>query len=770
MWDRRVLVVHPPVSIARDFIDYPYFADLGAVQLAAVLREHGPVQLVDAHALPGSTLRWRDDDRAAIGATPAEVLEQVGDAPGAIVVALTPFHRPPRREELLGEVLRGLRARHPDVPILLADCYQSGQHYVDAEGSAVLGAYPEVDAWVKYESEATVPELLAGWFERGERPTGVHRGRTPDLDTMPFPAWGLVDLEAYERFQARFVEGLGRGRWAFPIDGRTLPLVTTRGCPFRCIHCSSNPEVAPGEPKTQRRVRPDRLRAYLRELVERHGATRLEALDELINVNERHFDTFLDEVEALDVRFDVPNGMRADYLEPRHLAAMRGRVETVSVSAESGAQDVVSAVVNKRLELDRIVAAARNARAAGVSLMIHYMIGLPGETAEQINATLELALELWERHGAWPAVQFATPLPGTELARQVEARRGTRLPVVSDWGPYFQKAASVSAAAVATEDLERFMASFEARLAAGLGPRRLNLAVTHACNNNCGFCALGPTSGSDRRRDDLLARIEEGRRRGAESLWLDGGEPTLHPQLIGAVRAARRLGYREIGVFTNGRRLGYEAYTHALLDAGLSRLTISLHAGTPEVHDRLVGVNGAHSQALAGIRQVRRLARPDLDFAVRMTITAANAEQQLRLAELVAGEGVQRLELGYVVPSGPGSAMRAPDLDVATRATAEVLRTWSERLEVLVLDLPPCLLPGFEEHVAVDVGRMIGRAMDAPLDAIDWSAWRSGRRRRAPECTSCPRATSCGGFVTLDEASPPWLVVPARLRTSMTPG
>ena len=53
----RVSVVFPPLRVSRDFIDYPYFADLGAVQAAAVLREAGhEVTLVDALAQPTSTL------------------------------------------------------------------------------------------------------------------------------------------------------------------------------------------------------------------------------------------------------------------------------------------------------------------------------------------------------------------------------------------------------------------------------------------------------------------------------------------------------------------------------------------------------------------------------------------------------------------------------------------------------------------------------------------------------------------------------------------
>ena len=48
----------------------------------------------------------------------------------------------------------------------------------------------------------------------------VHKGASPRLDDLPFPAWDLVDLALRDRFSGRVVQHLGRGRWAFPIDGR----------------------------------------------------------------------------------------------------------------------------------------------------------------------------------------------------------------------------------------------------------------------------------------------------------------------------------------------------------------------------------------------------------------------------------------------------------------------------------------------------------------------------------------------------------------------
>src|SRR5262249_58751384 len=124
-------------------------------------------------------------------------------------------------------------------------------------------------------------------------------------------------------------------------------------------------------------------------------------LDELVTVRERHFDAVVELLGKHDLAFEVPNGMRADYLLPKHLSAMKGRVTTLSVSAESGVQRVVDEVVDKKLDLGAIEKAAAAAAAAGLPMLVHFMIGLPGETAREINGTLDFALRLHEETGAW---------------------------------------------------------------------------------------------------------------------------------------------------------------------------------------------------------------------------------------------------------------------------------------------------------------------------------------------------------------------------------
>jgi MoaA/NifB/PqqE/SkfB family radical SAM enzyme len=754
------VVVHPPLSVARDFIDYPYFSDLGAVQLGAVLDAQEPTAVVDAFALPGATLSWRPDGRARLGVEPKAVVEAVEQRarPDFIVVALTPFHRPPGRDDLLGETLARLRERFPAAAIVLADAYQSGQHYVEAPAAAVLASYPEADAWVQYEAEVTVPALLAALRAGGQRPRGHHRGQRPDsLEALPRPAWDRMDLAALDRFRAAVVERLGRSAWAFPIDGRTLPLVTSRGCPFTCVHCSSNPDRLPGEPKTQRRLPAARLREQLEHL-RALGATRVHVLDELVNVSERHFDALLEAVAALDLRLELPNGMRADYLRPHHLAAMKGRVTTVSVSAESGSPRVVRDVVRKQLDLQAIVDAARHAHEAGVPLLVHYMIGLPGETAEEVNETLAFALDLHDRYGAWPAVQYATPLPGTALAA------GRRLPVVDDWGPRFQAAptateADQGAPTLPPALLERFMTTFRRRLAASQGPEKLVMNVTYVCNNHCTFCAVGTRTQIDGHPTRLREQLARYRARGVTMVDFDGGEPTLNPELVDLVRHARRLGYTRVNVTTNGRRCAYEGYAAALVNSGLTTLLFSVHGADARTHAQQVGVAEAFEQTLEGIRHCVRLSPRGVELGVNITLTKGNVAQLRAVGELAWGLGLRWMNVQFLTPFGRATRHVAPDTADAATRTCALIEAFRGRMKIQVINLPYCFMPGYEDHLEGDLGKLARHMAFVNNETVNLAAYLAERRTPKPVCKPCPHACFCGGFYELDDVpEPPWLV------------
>ncbi len=736
-----MLVLSPPTTIARDFIDYPYFADLGAVQLAAVLRARlGDVSLIDAFALESSTLHFRRDGRGHLGASVDEVLTRVEaiEPPEAVVVTVTPFHRPPHRDDVLAAVLRGVRSVHPAARIVLADAYQSGQHYVET-GDALLASYPEARAWLKYEAEASILDALEA--------DGVLRGATPDLDALPPPAWDLVDLDAHDRFRARVIAKAGRPSWHFPIDGRTLPMVTSRGCPFRCAHCSSNPGRAEGEPKTQRRMSAGTLAAHLGALVAR-GATRVAFLDELINVRASHFDEVLGLVERHDLAFEVPNGYRADYLTRAHLARMRGRVTTVSVSAESGSQRVLDEVVDKQLDLADIARVAKDAGELGVPLLVHFMIGLPGETDAEINQTLAFALELFDRHGTEPAVQYATPLPGTRLAAD------RSLPVVEDWGPRFQQVPSHDA-----ERLAKFRWTFEQRLAASRGPEKLIMNVTYVCNNHCTFCAVGTRTQIDGHPPRQREHLDRYRAMGVTMVDFDGGEPTLNPELVPLIRHARAIGYERVNVTTNGRRCAYDDYAEALVTSGLTTLLFSVHGPNARVHAQQVGVAEAFDQTVAGIRNASRH-RPDgVELGMNVTLTKGNHEHVEAMTELAWDLGLRWINLQFLTPFGRATSWVAPDTQAAADRVMRVIDRHGDRMKIQVINLPFCFMPGYERFMMGDLAKLSRHMVFVNNETVNLAEYLAERRTRKPVCEGCPHACFCGGFYELDDVpEPPWLI------------
>jgi len=762
----RASVIFPPLRVSRDFIDYPYFADLGAVQAAAVLRAGGhEVTLVDALAMSGSTLEALGGDQVRLGAPVGAVVERL---PGADVqvVAFTPFHRPPGRDPLLGELLTAAAARGP---VLLADLYQSGQHYVETPAEAILTSYPEAAGLLKYEAE----EHLAGACARvaaGERGLALRGGETRDLDGLPLPAWDLVDFEAYFAFHRRVVAGLGRSSWAFPIGEASAPLVTSRGCPFRCVHCSSNPGRAAGAPKTQRRHGAAYLGALLDDLAAR-GVRRVHVLDELANVNERHFDALLAALEARDLRFEIPNGLRADYVLDRHLATMKGRLTTLSVSAESGSQRVVEQVVDKQLDLKEIERVCAGASQVGVATLVHFMIGLPGETAAEINETLAFAMRLHEQHGAWPSLQYATPLPGTRLEAAASDGGRRALPVVDDWGPRFQQRPSVAPEGVSLEQLRRFRWTFDALLAASQGPKKIILNATYRCNNRCTFCATGTRTQFDGNFDRQKELLIKYRKAGVALLDIDGGEPTLNPQLFALIRLARRLGYQKVNVTTNGRLCSYPDFAARLVGSGVTSLLFSIHGPDAQTHAQNVGVAEAFDQTCDGVRRVVALANPRVALGANVTITKSNWQKLEALTQLVYDLGLRWFNLQFLTPFGRATSSVCPDTQLAAREVMGLIDRWRDRMKLQVINLPFCFMPGYESFLMGDLLKLERHMIFVNNDEVNLFDYLRERRVKKEVCGGCPHAVFCGGFYELDNVpEPTWLIRPEDLLRPVRPG
>lgn len=138
-------------------------------------------------------------------------------------------------------------------------------------------------------------------------------------------------------------------------------------------------------------------------------------------------------------------------------------------------------------------------------------------------------------------------------------------------------------------------------------PRQIEINIGKRCNNDCVFCGNGTVPTEEREHVPLALlrqEIDDAAARGIRSLGLLGGEPTTHPDLEEAVSHARAAGFQRISLCTNGRRLRDPRTLKCLVDAGVTRITLSLHSHLPELAERLSNRPGSFAQQVAAVRAI----------------------------------------------------------------------------------------------------------------------------------------------------------------------
>ncbi len=744
----RTLLLQPPLLLHADFIDYPYFASLGLWQAAAGLRAAGhDVAVLDALCQPGSGLLRESNGLVRLGIPLSGFLAKLpAERPDVVVIAHCPWLRARPASAELARLAAHLQQRWPQVPVVLADCDVGGMHYIawdTADLDEVGIAYGQ-----QYEADAVLPELVA-LLARGEQPAqritpGVPQG--DDLDSLPFPAYDLIDMDAFQRFLGR-VQAAGHKREIFSLAPPLLAWKTARGCAFRCNFCTSNAWSRSGHAGRMYRMHGAAyLEAHARLLRERYGIERLVTLDELANGQPAHLDAVLDVAEKLDLRLDFPNGMRADRLEQGQIRRLAQRVDTLSVSAESASDHVANAMIGKRIDLDATAHVANWCQQEGLRLCVHWMIGQPGETRAEIRQTLQAAWNLYETTGAEPLLQFATPILGTALHAEVTARNLWTSREDRDIGPLFQGKPVLRGVDWTPDELWAAKRILETKVSMWR-PRKIIMNTTYICNNHCVFCATGNRSDWHGDLDKQLAFLHERRAQGYDLCDFDGGEPTTNPNLIKLISEAKKLGYQQINLTTNGRLLSVPRNAEKLVRSGLTSILVSLHGPNEEVHERNVRAKGAFAQTIAGIENARPLCdRLGLDFGVNVTLTKTNAPALLEYGELLVRLGVKLCNVQFLTPFGRASAECQPDPAETAPLVMQLIDRFSDKIRFQIINLPVCYLPGYEAWALSDIGKLQRHMVFVSGDDVNLFEYLQSRRRHEKPCETCLYSIACEGF------------------------
>lgn len=337
-------------------------------------------------------------DAEALGLSPEKAAEKAGRG-GYDVIAL-----PADTYSFLSTIKQAgeIRKTCPDALIVCGGVHPT----IYPEQTAML---PEFDAVVFGDGERPFLALLQA-LENGKEiagipgvavstEQGVIKGPVPDfendLDTLGFPDYSDLPLDKY-------FSSLAKAR---PV----MPVVTSRGCPFKCTFCD--------RPRLAGKLRfrsADHVIKELEHLVSL-GVTEFSFYDDTFTANKKRALKILDSIRKMPrkIGFDVRS--RVDTTDEQLLRALADAgCERVYIGIETGDPEMQKRI-RKNLDLDKARQAVAMTQKAGLKALAYFMLGLPGETKAQAGATIEYAGTL---KADYYLFEVFVPMPCTQAYEQ----------------------------------------------------------------------------------------------------------------------------------------------------------------------------------------------------------------------------------------------------------------------------------------------------------------------------------------------------------------
>lgn len=419
----RILLINPPKLVPKKLWEgnpevYP---PLGLAYIASVLREKGhEVKILDCLLEGWQSVRDFDEKTKIIGLD-FNSIGRLAKTFKADVVGITGMSFNAKSMYLIAKTVKDYI---PDAVVILG-----GPHATIRSEDCIKD--PNIDFVVVGEGERTICDLV-DFFENKNKNLrklkqikgvlfkhykkvvqNAPRDLIVDLDSMPFPARDLLNMEAYFRLAARGYSAEGVRRW--------FAVITSRGCPFNCCFCSAS--LING--KRWRFRSAQNVISELETLARTYGAEEIFFEDENMSLNKTRMQEICDLLVKKQLKFELfaQQGLRADTLDKKTLEKMHAAgFRRIVLAPESGVQRVVRDVIGKNLDLKNIEEVIKTCRKIGIQTSGYFVIGIPGETKDDIKNTLSYAKKL-RRFGGFNFIfNNALPIVGTRMYKEAKEK------------------------------------------------------------------------------------------------------------------------------------------------------------------------------------------------------------------------------------------------------------------------------------------------------------------------------------------------------------
>ena len=202
-----------------------------------------------------------------------------------------------------------------------------------------------------------------------------------DLDSLPFPDFRNLTNENFDSFAGYYKPGALR----------TIPVLSSRGCPFECNFCATTKIWG----AKWRYRSPKNVLEEIGKYVREYGIEAVWFVDDNFNSNPKRMLAICQQIREKHPNLKWICNIRVDNLEEDHVKAMaESGCISVEFGAESGSQRILDEVIHKRTKVEQILKVDDWCSKHGIIADAQFIVSHPSETYEEAQQTIELIRRL----------------------------------------------------------------------------------------------------------------------------------------------------------------------------------------------------------------------------------------------------------------------------------------------------------------------------------------------------------------------------------------
>lgn len=271
-----------------------------------------------------------------------------------------------------------------------------------------LREYKSVDFIIEGEGERTFEMLIKHKFKNFEDIKGVYYRKNntiiytgercvmEDLDKSPIPDYDSINIYKY-------IENIKK------IEIPVVSIEVGRGCPFNCTFCSTSIYW-------KRHYRTKSVNRVIEEIQYFYdkGVRNFNFIHDNLTVNKKYCEGLCRQIKYnfSDIKWNCSS--RVDNLDIDFINILKmGGCSGIFLGIETGSQSMQKKI-NKNLNIYKVLSCIKDCIENGISITTSFIIGFPDESVDDMNETLQLALNC-KLAGADIEIQILSPMCGTEL-------------------------------------------------------------------------------------------------------------------------------------------------------------------------------------------------------------------------------------------------------------------------------------------------------------------------------------------------------------------